>query len=175
MKKLFKPFYSLFLALALSSALLPVNVAHAASLNDYAENKVVDDLFRGTDYPAATPASFYVALFTTSCTDAAIGTEVTGGSYARVGVTRAQSSWNGTHGNTTGASSGTNGTISNANAITFPAPTANWGSVTSFAVMDASTAGNPIVCTDLTTPKTINNGDAAPSFATGALTVQIDN
>jgi hypothetical protein len=28
---------------------------------------------------------------------------------------------------------------------------------------------------DLTLPKTINNGDPAPSFAAGALTVQIDD
>ncbi len=149
--------------------------AQAASLSDYAENVIADHMFRGTSYSATAPASFHVGLFTTSCTDAAVGTEVSGGSYARVAVTRATASWNGTHGNTTGASSGTNGTISNASAITFPAPTASWGSVTAFAVMDAASAGNPIVCTDLTTAKTVNNGDAAPAFAAGAMTIQFDN
>jgi len=149
--------------------------ASAVSLNDYSENKIADHVFRGTALSETAPASYYVALFTTSCTDAAVGTEVTGGSYARVAIARSQAAWNGTHGNATGASSGTGGTISNAGTLTFPAPTANWGSVTAFGVLDASTAGNPIVCTDLTTPKTINNGDAAPAFAIGALTIQIDN
>ena len=143
--------------------------ASAVSLNDYSENKIADHVFRGTAFSETAPASYYVALFTTSCTDAALGTEVTGGSYARVAIARSQAAWNGTHGNATG------GTISNAGTLTFPAPTANWGSVTAFGMLDASTAGNPIVCTDLTTPKTINNGDAAPAFAIGALTIQIDN
>lgn len=149
--------------------------ASAVSLNDYSENKIADHVFRGTAFSETAPASYYVALFTTSCTDAAVGTEVTGGSYARVAIARSQAAWNGTHGNATGASSGTGGTISNAGTLTFPAPTANWGSITAFGVLDASTAGNPIVCTDLTTPKTVNNADSAPAFAIGALTIQIDN
>lgn len=162
-------FLKSFLAISFISFL---STAQAVSLNDYAENKIVDHVFRATAWSETSPVNFDIALFTTSCTDAATGTEVSGGSYARVAVSRATSSWNGTHGTTTGASSGTNGTINNAGIIIFPAPTANWGSVTSFAVMDGS---NPVVCTDLTTPKSINNGDAAPSFATGALTIQIDN
>jgi len=162
--------FMLVIGLAVFTAL-----ASAASLNDYSENKIVDHVFRGTAYSETVPGSYYVALFTSSCTDAAVGIEVSGGSYARVAIARSQAAWNGTHGNATGASSGTGGTISNAGVLTFPAPTANWGSVTAFGVLDASTAGNPIVCTDLTTPKTINNGDAAPSFAIGALTIQIDN
>jgi len=146
----------------------------ATSLTDTYENLVVDHLFRGQTLSESTPASFYVALFTTSCTDSALGTEVSGGSYARVGISRALTGWNGTDGAAT-ASAGTGGIISNAAVVQFAAPTASWGSVTSFAVMDASTAGNAVVCSDLTTPKTVNNGDAAPSFAIGALTVQIDN
>lgn len=174
-----KPFGKLALVICLaiaSVAMLSVtNQAHAASLNDYSENKIVDHVFRNTAFSESTPTSYYVALFTTSCTDAAVGTEVSGAGYARIGVTRGQANWNGTHGTTTGASSGTNGTISNAAIIQYGSPTANWGSITSFAVMDAVSSGNPIVCTDLTTAKTVNNGDAAPSFAAGALTIQIDN
>jgi hypothetical protein len=40
---------------------------------------------------------------------------------------------------------------------------------------DASSGGNAWAYSSLTTNKTINNGDAAPSFAAGALTIQIDN
>ena len=149
--------------------------AVATDLNDYAENLIVDNIFRGQAYSESSPASYYVGLHTTSCTDAALGTEVTGGSYARIGVTRAVGSWKGTHGTNSGASSGTDGIVDNDAAITFAAPTANWGTITSFSISDAVSAGNPIVCTDLTTSKTVNNGDAAPSFASAALTVQIDN
>jgi hypothetical protein len=42
-------------------------------------------------------------------------------------------------------------------------------------VWDASSAGNAWLCFNLTTAKTINNGDAAPSFSAGALTIQVDN
>lgn len=147
--------------------------AFAASMSDYLENKLVDHVFRATAYTA--PATVYVGLGTAACSDSSFGTEATGGSYARVAITSATTAWKGTHGTTTGASSGTGGTISNAAAITFPAPTANWGVVTHYFIADAATAGNLLVCQALTTSKTINNGDAAPSFAIDAQTLQIDN
>lgn len=147
--------------------------AAAGSFTDYLENKLADHLFRTTTYSA--PATAYVGLLTASCSDSSAGTEVSGGSYARVAVTKGDAQWKGTHGSATGDSSGTGGTISNAAAITFPSPTGNWGSVTHFAIYDASTSGNQLVCAALTASKTINNGDAAPSFAIDALTVQVDN
>jgi hypothetical protein len=153
-------------------SLLVSGSAFAAAFTDYYENKILDDLFRGTAY---SPGTAYVGLMTSACSDSAAGTEVSGGSYARVSVSKADASWKGTHGSATGVSSGTNGTISNAGAVTFPAPTANWGVVTHWGVWDASTSGNLLVCDDLTVSKTINNGDAAPSFAIDALTIQVDN
>lgn len=148
--------------------------AHSAALSDYLENKLVDALMRGQTYTM--PTTTYVALATTSGSDTACGTEVSGGSYARVAVTSSLANWAGTQSaGSTAASSGTGGTISNNGTITFPAPTASWGSVTEVCVFDASTSGNLLWRTALTTPKTINNGDAAPSFAAAALTFQIDN
>lgn len=147
--------------------------AHAGALSDYLENKLVDHVFRGTSYTA--PSNVYVALYTSACSDSAGGTEVSGGSYARVAIATGTSAFKGTHGTTSGASSGTNGTISNAAAVTFPSPTANWGVVTHWGVLDASSSGNLLICAALTTSKTINNGDAAPSFAIDALTIQIDS
>src|SRR5690242_11433971 len=145
-----------------------------AALTDYAENKIIDALFRGQSLGA--PATWYIGLFTANPTDTGGGTEVTGGSYARVSVTASLANWAGTQaaGSTT-ASSGTGGTTSNNVVITFPAPTANWGVVTGFGLFDASSAGNLWEYAALTVNKTINNGDAAPSFAIGALTFQIDN
>jgi hypothetical protein len=161
------------LAAALAALAIIAMPAFSGALSDYLENKLVDHVFRATSFTA--PSTVYVALLTSACSDSGGGTEVSGGSYARVAITSATTAWKGTHGTTSGASSGTNGTISNAAAVTFPAPTANWGVVTTWAIYDASTSGNLLICAALTTSKTINNGDAAPSFAIDALTVQIDN
>lgn len=148
--------------------------AQAASFTDAAENKIVDALFRGQSLGA--PASWYVGLDTVACTEAGGGTEVTGGSYARVAITSSLVNWAGTQAAaSTTASSGTSGTTSNNGVITFPAPTANWGSVQSFRIWDATSGGNAWLCQTLTQAKTINNGDAAPSFSAGALTIQVDN
>jgi hypothetical protein len=145
-----------------------------AAMTDYLENKIVDWLLRGQTFTP--PATVYVGLFTAAPTDAGGGTEVSGGSYARVAVTSSLANWAGTQsaGSTT-ASTGSSGTTTNNNAITFPAPTANWGTVTAFGVFDAATGGNLLVYGNLNTAKTINNGDAAPSFAAGQLSVQVDN
>ncbi len=145
-----------------------------AALSDYLENKILDYVLRAQAFSA--PATTYVALLTAAPSDTGGGTEVTGGSYARVAVTSSLANWAGTQstGSTT-ASSGTGGQTSNNNTITFPAPTANWGVVTHMGVYDASTSGNLLFYAALTVSKTINNGDAAPSFAAAALTLQIDN
>jgi hypothetical protein len=144
------------------------------AMSDYLENKLIDQLFRGQAYTF--PSTLYVGLYTVSPSDTGGGTEVTGGSYARVAVTPSLANFAGTQstGSTT-ASSGTGGTTSNNNAITFPAPTANWGTVVAWGIFDAASGGNMLIYAPLTTNKTINNGDAAPSFAAGAETFQIDN
>jgi len=144
-----------------------------ASMSDYLENKLIDHIFRATSYTM--PATLYIALYTASPTDTGGGTEVTGGSYARVALNPSVSNWLSTNGTASGASSGTGGTTSNNATITFPAPTANWGSITHVAITDASSAGNVLFWSALTIPKTVNNGDAAPSFAVSALSVQLDN
>lgn len=144
------------------------------ALTDYLENKIVDWLLRAQVF--APPATLYVGLLTAAPSDATAGTEVAGGSYARVPVTSGLAAWSGTQAAaTTVASSGTDGTVENNAAITFPAPTASWGVVTHFAIYDAATAGNMLIWSALTTAKTINSGDAAPSYAAAALTFQIDN
>ena len=141
-----------------------------AAMSDYLENKLVDHILRAQTFTA--PATVYVSLHTAAPTGDVPGTEVSGGSYARVAVTSSLSNWAGTQsaGSTT-ASSGTGGATSNNAAITFPAPSASWGTISHFASWDASTAGNLLFHGSLTTSKTVNNGDAAPSFAAAALSL----
>lgn len=145
------------------------------SMSNYFENKLIDHVFRGVAYTA--PAALYVALFTAAPSDSGGGTEVTGGAYARVNLAPSTTNWAATNGatTTTNPSSGTTGTTSNNSVVTFPTPTANWGTVTHAAIFDASTAGNMLTWAALSASKTINNGDPAPSFEISALTFQIDN
>jgi len=154
-----------------SIALLAPQTGNAQAFSDYAENKLADFIFRGQTFTA--PSTVYVGLSTAACSDSSFGTEVSGGSYARVAVTSSLANWAGTQsaGSTT-ASTGTGGQISNNNTITFPTPTAGWGTVVSWFLADASTSGNELICAPLTTNKTINSGDAV-SFAAGALTVTL--
>lgn len=160
--------FFLTLNLVLAAALAPF-AASAQALSDYAENNAVDYIFRAQTWTIA--ANFHIGLSTSACSDSATGTEVTGGNYARVSYARSLANWAGTQsaGSTT-ASTGTGGQTSNNNVISFPTPSAGWGTVTHFFVSDAASGGNLFICQALTTSKTINSGDSV-SFAAGALTV----
>jgi hypothetical protein len=100
-------------------------------------------------------------------------TEASYTGYGRVTQASSLADWSGTQsaGSTT-ASTGTSGQTSNNNIITFGAPTsAQTGIVVGMFLADASSAGNIIVWSMLTNPKTINNGDAAPNFPAAAFTI----
>jgi hypothetical protein len=139
---------------------------------DYLENKIIDHLFRTATW--AKPAALYFALFTSAPTDSGGGTEVTGGAYTRVAFPPLDTNWTATQGGTSGVSSGTGGQTTNALAITFPAPTANWGTVSHFAIMDAASGGNMLVWDALVASRTILSGDPAPSFSIGTLIVAVN-
>jgi hypothetical protein len=106
--------------------------------------------------------------------------EVVSGSYARATLAATLAALSGTQsaGSTT-ASTGVNATTSNNAPVTLPAPTAAWATapaaIGALAVFDQPIGGNPLFYAVLTVPKTVNNGDSAPSFAASALTLQIDN
>lgn len=131
-----------------------------AGKTSYLEAKVIDHTNGKTSY---TMPSVFVGLLTAAPTDTTAGTEVSGGSYARKST--AGTDWN--------AASGNPASATNANAITFVTATGSWGTVTHFALYDASTAGNMLRWGALTTSKTISTGDTA-SFASSSLTVTED-
>ncbi len=133
-----------------------------ANKSVYLEEVILNSVLRGVAFPAWTTGSHYVALLTAAPTDTGGGTEVTGGAYARVAVSRATGTW--------AAPAGTPRSTSNVAAVTFPSPTANWGTVTHFALYDAITTGNLLGWAPLGTSRNILNGDSAPSFAAGTLT-----
>lgn len=138
----------------------------AGGQGDYLNSAMLNWL-KGTTFPAA-PATTYVALFTVAPTsDAGTGgTEVSGGSYARVAVTLS-SGWSAISGGGTTAEQ-----ISNSGVITFATPSANWGTVVAFGLYDAVTAGN-LLYSNTTTAQTINSGVVA-SLSVGSLIVTAD-
>lgn len=154
-----------------------------AAMTDAFENKLQDFLFRGQALGLANstagagtgPSSWFFGLLTVLPTDSSAGTEVTGGSYARVSVASALASWKGTHASATGVSSGTSATVTNAAIVQFAAPTANWGSVQGMGLYDSLTGGLLCIYSPLGAAKTVNNGDAAPSFPIDAFGFQLDN
>lgn len=140
-------------------------------MTDYLSNVMIDKIWR--DVPLTWPATTYVRLVTTTPTNAAGGVEVANtGAYARVALTSSLAALSGTQGSgTTVASSGTSGRSSNNAAVTFPVPTASWGTVTHAEVMDASAlgTGNRLWWMPLAAAKTLGVGSAAPRFDANAL------
>jgi hypothetical protein len=116
-----------------------MTASSGAGFVDATVHKLFDRMFRNQAY--AKPAT-YVGLATATIADNASVTaditEVTGGSYARVQVNP-----NGGSAPTWTVSSG--GALDNVAAITFPTPSAGWGTITSCFIIDsASGAGNII-------------------------------
>jgi hypothetical protein len=126
-----------------------------AEMSNYLENALINATLRNTSYTS--PSTVYVGLFTTDPTDAGTGTEVSGGSYARVAVTF-------------GAPS--NGVTTNSGAVEFAQATASWGTITHIGILDASTSGNLLYHTALDVSKAIDTGDIF-KIAIGSLSVTL--
>lgn len=138
-----------------------------ANFSNFLELELLDHVLRNAAYTA--PTSVWIALFdaTGSTANLEAGTltgEIVGGAYARLEV---------------GGASGRSFTLAAAGATqnnedwTWTTATADWGTVTYCAVMDASTAGNVLFYGTLTVAKTVNNGDTF-KFNAGDFTVTLD-
>jgi len=126
-----------------------------AEMSNFLENALINATLRNTSYTS--PTTVYVALYTNDPTDADTGTEVSGGSYARVAVTF-------------GAPS--NGVSTNSGNVEFAAATGTWGTVTHIGIRDALTTGNLLYHTALDVSKSISSGDIF-RITTGNLSVTL--
>lgn len=128
----------------------------------YLDTKLVSLLFSNTTY--SIPTTYYVALFSTAPTQAGGGTELTGGSYARVAVTN-----NTTNFVASGSQPASGYQMVNGTAIQFPTATANWSTAVAAGIYDASSGGNLLAYGTLSPTISVTSGSTA-SFAIGALT-----
>jgi hypothetical protein len=135
-----------------------------SAASNYLENKVLDHVLTATAY--SQPSTRYLALFTNTSGNAATNLEAgtltdevstSGSAYGRETVTFAAAS---------GGTSATNATV------TFDTATANWGTITHVAVMDAETSGNVLFWGAVTTSKTIETGDTF-QVSSGNLTISL--
>ena len=132
------------------------------SYSDYLENKFLDHIFGCGTRNFTPPSDIYVALSTADPTDSGGGlAEPSGGSYARIQTD--ENDWG------TAAS----GALSNAEDILSPVATANWGTITHFALFDAASGGNMLAHGALTASQAIGIGDRL-RFAAGDLDVSQD-
>ena len=137
-----------------------------SAASNYLEKKVLDHVLRVAAFTQ--PAALYVGLFkstvdgSTTLANLEAGTisdEVNGGAYARKAISFAAAS-------TSSGQSATDATV------TFDEATANWGTITHVAILDASTGGNVLFYGAVTTPKVIESGDTF-QITTGSLTITL--
>lgn len=139
-----------------------IQVQHSAVttknyFSDYLIDEVLDHIFKVGAFTA--PATNYIALSTADPTPDGSGlAEPGGGSYARVACT-----WG----------TAANGSILNGAQVQFPQATAGWGTLTWWAVLDASSGGNMLFRCPLTNPRGVVSGNA-PLFEAGALQINLN-
>jgi hypothetical protein len=130
------------------------------SFSDHWENEILDHVFKTGAYTA--PTNIYVALCKTTIQDDDTGStlpgEVSGGAYAR----KVCNTWD--------AASG--GATENTQTVTFAQATADWGTVTHFALCDHSSTGNMLAWGALSVAKNVQSGDTF-TFATGDIDVTL--
>jgi len=113
-----------------------------SAMSDYLEAKLLDHCFRNVVYTP--PATVYLALYTVAPTDAAGGTQVSGGSYARQPISFSA------------AVSGI-GKVSNSASLTFTNLPA--GTIVAAGIFDALTVGNLMLWGTLSASRTVALGD----------------
>ncbi len=132
------------------------------SATNYSENAFLD-AFLGTAHTVDFAATVYIGLFTATPNETGGGTEVSGGSYARVAVTNNDANW----------PDAVSGSKTNATIVTFPGATLGWGVITHWGIFSASTAGTLYLYGELSVPRDVISGDVM-FFPASGLTITCD-
>jgi len=123
-------------------------------MTDYLRNRLLDATLKNTTYTS--PATVYMALYSTVNTATTAGTELTGNSYSRQSVT---------------FDSAASGLIASNAAVTFTSVGNTWLPAVSTAVIDASTGGNMLYFQN-GVPRTVP-ADESLTFESGDITITI--
>jgi len=146
-----------------------------ANMTDYLETALIGHLFRTATYTKPTQLGIALSTATQSdaCTGGSMSEVANSAGYGRMPLPPLDTNWAVVTG--TGSGPGASQT-SNTPAISFTQATGSWGTVTTVVITDNNTygAGNALFYGDLTVSKAVTSGDTF-SFASGALTVQLDN
>lgn len=129
-----------------------------AGKSNYLSNALLNHVLGGSSFTR--PATVYAALYITSPNAAGTGgTEVTGGSYARLALTNDAS-----HFPAAASQVKTNGTLWD-----FGITTADWGDIHACAIWDALTLGNELYFGALTAHRIVLRGDHVKIAIGGAI------
>lgn len=134
---------------------------NSTNISTYLANELLDHVLSAAAYTA--PATVYMALCTASVAASDTGstiTEVAGGvNYSRLAITN----------NATNFPASSGGSKSNGATWTFATPSGSWGTITHWALCDASSAGNVLFFGALGASAAPGNGDTV-RFQTSAFT-----
>lgn len=140
----------------------------------YTENRTLDFWLKANSLTTTAPATVYLALFVGSADSA--GQAANTAANLEEGVLTDEVSTSGTAyaRQTVAFGTITDGSVATSGTVTFPTATADFGTVSHVAIMDGATAGagNVIFYGDLTSAKTIENGDTFQITA-GSLTITL--
>lgn len=125
-------------------------------LTHFLANQAID--FIRTTYPAT-----YIGLFTATPNLTGGGTEVTGGSYARLAFD-SDDYWD----------AAVNSETDSDTQVAFVTPTASWGTIVAIGLFDAITSGNLLAYYTLPTPIPVSSGDNI-AFPVGNLILANDS
>jgi len=127
------------------------------AFTNFLENELLDHTLGTGSYTM--PTTVYVSLHTADPTETgSSAAEVSGNNYARTAAT---------------FSAASGGSTSNSGDVTFPTASGSWGTVTHWALWDASTAGNALYYGALTASKTVGANDIV-KISSGQLTITLD-
>jgi hypothetical protein len=120
-------------------------------------NAILDALL-GNQALTLPGSTLYLSLYTVAPTEDGGGTECSGGAYARVAVTNDLTTWPAAEG----------GGKANGITLSFPTPTATWGTVEAWGLHDHITDDSLVLWDLLDSEVVIDTGDTV-EFAAGDL------
>lgn len=131
------------------------------NISNWLSASLLNTTLRNTAF--SSPATVYLALYTSDPTPADTGTEVNGGGYKRMPISFAVPA----------IESGKQ-TVKNAADVEFPIANADWGLVTHIGLRTAESGGNLLWSASVPNPRTIQSGDK-PKFLKDGTLVRFTN